>query len=190
MHVGQENYRIDLQVSDLIKQSKYFKSSRKLYRSAVDFTVNHEPVIDPYFLGLLLGGARLRSVPIGLSNPDNEILDYVKKIAETLGLSANVAGISGVNCSLVYLGVNKKRNNPVRTELRKLGLWGKLSHQKFIPEAYKLESRSTRSGVIAGLIDTDGTLSAGNSVRYCTTSPMLAMDTGFVSKSWFRLFDF
>lgn len=91
MHVGQENYRIDIHVSDLIKQSEYFKSRHNLYRSAVDFTVNHEPVINPYFLGLLLGDACLRSVPIRLSNPDNEVLDYVAKIAETMGLSANVA---------------------------------------------------------------------------------------------------
>ena len=129
------------------------------------------------------GDACLRSVPIRLSNPDNEILDYVKKIAETMGLLANVAGISGSNCLLVYLGANKKRNNPLRAEIQSLGLWGKLSHQKFIPEPYKLGSRRARSGVIAGLIDTDGTLSASNSVRYYTTSPMLARDVGFVSRS-------
>lgn len=178
---------LDIHVSDFTKQSEHFKNNHKLYRSAIDFDLSEEqqpePPIDPYFLGLLLGDACLRSVPIKLSNPDNEIIDYVVDVTKSMDLSTNVCAIAGVNCSRVLIGSNRKRNNSLRESLKTLGLWGKLSHQKFIPSTYKLGDSETRSGMIAGLIDTDGTLTDCNSIRYYTTSPKLAYDTGFVSRS-------
>lgn len=181
--VGKSNNLLDIHLDDFEKQSEHFRNNYKLYRSGIDFDTEETPIIDSYFLGILLGDACLRSVPIKICNPEPEIIDYVIEVTESMDLSTNICKIKNINCSNIFVGSNRKRNNVLREALKIFGLWGKLSHQKFIPNPYKFGTEDVRSGVIAGLIDTDGTLTDCNSVRYYTTSERLANDTGFVSRS-------
>ena len=184
LKVGANGCFLDIHVCDFEKQSEHFKKNYKLYRTTgIDFKNRKNPVIDPYFLGLLLGDACLRKLPIKLTNPEQDIIDYVVEITKSMDLSTNVCKIVDANCFNTFIGSNRKRNNILREELKNLGLWGKLSHQKFIPNLYKLGAKAIRTQVLAGLIDTDGTLTNCNSVRYYTTSERLANDTGFVSRS-------
>src|SRR5690606_1628886 len=59
--------------------------------------------------------------------------------------------------------------------MRKLGLMGKRSWEKFIPDDYLYASESDRKYLLAGLMDTDGT-STKTAAIYTTTSSLLAYD--------------
>jgi replicative DNA helicase len=50
------------------------------------------------------------------------------------------------------------------------------SHDKFIPEAYKLANRPRRLAVLQGLLDTDGWVEKFGAVRFSTPSQVLARD--------------
>jgi hypothetical protein len=183
LKTGQKDYCLDIHVSDFEKQSKHFKNNYKLYRSGVDFDITDEPPINPYFLGLLLGDSCLRNVPIKFTNADVEALEYVENIATNMGLSCRLQKRKVENCSDIFIGSFRKRNNFLKIELEKLKLWGKLGHEKFIPDIYKFGSRNVRLAMLAGLIDSDGALSVNNSISHATTSKRLANDVAFVARS-------
>ena len=63
-----------------------------------------------------------------------------------------------------------------------LGLHKKTSESKFIPPQYKFGSRTMRLEVLAGLLDTDGSLDTGY-FDFVTKSKKLAEDVAFVSRS-------
>jgi hypothetical protein len=59
-----------------------------------------------------------------------------------------------------------------RGQLRVLGVLG----DKHIPPAYLRASATQRAALLAGLLDTDGTVRPGGQVQYTTTNPRLAQD--------------
>jgi intein/homing endonuclease len=182
-HVGEEICNIDLHISDFEKQSKHFKDVHKLHRSGVDFAIDAEITIDPYFLGSLIADGCFRGVPIKLSCGDIEPCQYAQKVVTNMGLACRFRARKGSNCFDVFAGSNRRHVNALRIALQELGLWNKLGHQKFIPDIYKLGSRNVRFATLAGLIDCDGNLSIQNSVSYCTTSKQLAEDVTFIARS-------
>ena len=66
--------------------------------------------------------------------------------------------------------------NPVRRALCTLGLFGKHSHNKFIPDVYKYNSKAIRLELIRGLLDTDGWVDHNGQPRLEQTSKRLAED--------------
>lgn len=65
--------------------------------------------------------------------------------------------------------------HPVKAALRSLGLYGLLSHQKFIPDDYMHGSVEQRLALLQGLLDTDGGVeSRGTKASYTSTSERLA----------------
>jgi hypothetical protein len=60
--------------------------------------------------------------------------------------------------------------------IRDLGIQNTISDTKFIPEAYKYGSRQQRLDLLAGLMDTDGTIYGKRVMSYCTTSEKLRDD--------------
>ena len=84
-------------------------------------------------------------------------------------------------------GQGLKVANPVIVTLRELGLAGKRSNTKFVPEAYLHNSASVRIAVLQGLLDTDGgpVTQEGRTcrVQYTTTSPRLRDDVVFLARS-------
>jgi replicative DNA helicase len=67
--------------------------------------------------------------------------------------------------------------------LRRLGLWGIPSQQKFIPEVYVTASRGVRLELLSGLMDTDGWVEKWGSARFCSTSERLARDVADLVRS-------
>lgn len=57
------NSIVNISVSAYLEQSDRFKQIHKLYRTAVDFPLQEEPCVNPYFLGLLLGDKNLMHSP-------------------------------------------------------------------------------------------------------------------------------
>jgi len=56
------------------------------------------------------------------------------------------------------IGRGLGRHNPVRDALREIGLYGKFSYSKFVPDEYKFNTPEIRLSVLQGLMDTDGTV--------------------------------
>jgi len=82
------------------------------------------------------------------------------------------------NYEYKFLPSLNRWQNPVKDCLHKLGLEGKKSFDKFIPELYKYSSVEDRIDLLRGLMDTDGTIkdiNGGNSY-FTTISEQLAKD--------------
>ena len=67
----------------------------------------------------------------------------------------------------------RNRHGTVQAVLRTLGVLGK----KHIPTAYLRASEAQRRSLLAGLLDTDGTVAPSGAVQFCVTSRRLAEDT-------------
>jgi ATP-dependent protease Clp ATPase subunit len=79
---------------------------------------------------------------------------------------------------------NLKDDTTLTVEIRKLGLKGMLSFNKFIPPEYLYDSIENRLELLRGLMDGDGTVSKhGYGVSYSTTSKKLCCGVQFLIQS-------
>lgn len=130
--------------------------------------------VDPYTLGVLIGDGCFRHTSPTLATDD--------EIAQTLvlpdGLRAQRLSDSGPGVGEYRLSaVGQHGVNPLNHALRGLGLWGLLSHEKFIPELYLSASIDQRWALLQGLLDTDGSVDRrSGSLEFSTSSPRLAAD--------------
>ena len=112
--------------------------------------------IHPYIMGVLLGDGSL-TVPgqVTFSTPDEQIHETV---ADLLPEHLHLLKISDDICSRICAeqGYHSRFNNDVINEIRKQGLEGKGSLEKFIPEDYLYSSIEDRLWLLKGLMDTDG----------------------------------
>lgn len=70
--------------------------------------------------------------------------------------------------------------------LLNLGLWGKLSYDKFIPDIYKYGCIDTRREILRGLLDTDGNNTRNSlysGAEFSSSSKQLAEDVLFIVRS-------
>lgn len=129
-------------------------------------------LLDPYLLGLLLGDGSVCGSTPSISNTEMDIIDSVKSIVSQYGCT--VMKYTDKNYSW-HIKENKKSNNhPINSAFRYYGLFGKHSHDKFIPNVYKFASIEDRYKLIAGLINTDGCVWGG--VEFESTSTQLLRD--------------
>jgi hypothetical protein len=111
-----------------------------------------------YLFGLLLGdGCCVKSVGTPhFSCADPTLIDAINNIYSKYGITAKL----NTGQKIYYgIGLHKPCNiNPVKTMLKKYDMWDKYAHEKTIPfEFYKWDNISI-SELIAGLIDTDGSI--------------------------------
>ncbi|GAA2518036.1 hypothetical protein GCM10010393_58730 [Streptomyces gobitricini] len=131
----------------------------------VDLGGDADVALDPYVLGVLLGGGSLRH-DLGLSGIDEEVLGHVRA---ALGPERPGGGTLG---------------DPVIETLRDLGLWGLTPHEKFVPDPYKNAPVKNRLAVLRGLMDAAGTVPAdGFGVRFRSASRRLAHDVAWLVRS-------
>lgn len=175
----------DISVNDLFNSSNYFKRSRMLFYTGVDFKSVNTLELDPYLLGLLLGdGCFAGHRQITYTTTDTVLLNTIKQ------------KVNSINCKIV--NANKKENcvdyriisktngigsNYLLNIIKKLNLMGKKSDNKFIPKHYLISNRKNRLNLLAGLIDTDGSNEKRNHFSYTTKSKQLALDIVFLCRS-------
>ena len=160
--------------------------SRQCYRGRLwidsatgDFGEDVDLPIDPWILGALLGDGNLTQTTIIFSTAEEEMR---RRLAERLEGTLEVRHAGGVDWRvtqkhLVNVGGRiGPAPNPLTSAVKTLGLWGKRSHEKFIPRLYLDGSRATRVDVLRGLLDTDGWVERWGTIRFCTSSPYLAHD--------------
>ncbi|MEV7340142.1 helicase-related protein [Streptomyces sp. NPDC093544] len=138
--------------------------------------------LDPYLFGLLLGDGSFRH-NLRLSTVDDEIHDAA---ASAVAPDCRLVPVTGSRCDYTIQLTQRSGGvrNPVIKALRALDLWGKSSHNKFIPEDFKNTSIKNRLALLQGLMDTDGTVHAdGMSVSFCSASLRLAEDVAWLVRS-------
>ncbi|MFA5727321.1 MAG: hypothetical protein WC886_06745, partial [Saccharofermentanaceae bacterium] len=138
---------------------------------------DHKDVpIDPYLLGVLLGDGGLTD-HVTLSNPEIEIQDKIRQIVESCGLSLKPKGGTSKIDFSISKGNNGKVRNPIFDALKEMGLMGKKSIDKFIPEIYLYNSIEVRLALLHGIMDTDGFVDkTGYRTGYSTSSIRFAKD--------------
>ena len=131
----------------------------------VEFEGSELP-IKPYTLGALLGNATIyeKQKPV-LCSDDIEIVNRI---------ALDGYDVKTYECAPRYYHIGHP--SIIRT-LKSLGLAGKYSWEKFVPECYKVAPVEDRIKLLQGLFDTDGTVSGKNrESSYSTTSEQLAKD--------------
>jgi len=119
----------------------------------------------PYVLGVWLGDGHTAGARITTADP--EIVVHL----EADGLWVVPGG--GLTYSLRLPGPSVAERSSVQGILRTLGVLG----DKHIPGAYVRASEAQRRSLLAGLLDTDGTVAPSGVVQFCVTSRRLAEDT-------------
>ena len=110
-----------------------------------------ERKIHPYVLGFLLGDGCLsekaHSIYISVPKSDYHVVEYIR----SLGYNLVIDDKNDPNCMHYAF-----RGGKIRVYLQELGLLGKLSYNKFIPDAYKFAPIKDRILLLQGLFDSDG----------------------------------
>lgn len=171
------NEIVEMSVEEFMCQTENVKRHMTLYRVQVDYPAK-EIQLDPYILGVWIGDGS-HTEP-NLTNPDTEIIEYVKdfcaknelKLSSYTGLDHRICGI-------------KAGHNGFLKTLKDLNL---LSN-KHIPKSYLFNSREIRLQLLAGLLDTDGYLNKAKNAYEITQKRQdvgiaihrLAQELGFKS---------
>jgi hypothetical protein len=129
------------------------------------FMLSQDLPIDPYLLGVLLGDGCFRRDSVYLSNPEPEIQETVRSLLPADVVMREIK--AGIDFALTV--PNGKGKNLLVANLRVLGLLGKKSTEKFIPDIYLSSPVHDRRMLLAGLLDTDGYVSRCN-IEYSTSS--------------------
>ncbi len=154
--------------------------------SPVKFFEN-EVSIDPYLLGILLGDGSLhKTSSIKVTTKDMEILNHISKVLPDRMV---IKHASNYDYRIVYAKGNGI-GNPLKREIKRMKLLGKMSHNKFIPDSYKFNSINIRLEILRGLLDTDGSICSNknsengkNRIEFSTTSEKLCDDVMFIVNS-------
>lgn len=176
----------ELTIGEYIDKSKSFKHIAKLYRSGIDFNEN-KLMLDPYFLGVILGDGSVLFKRVNVTTPDEEIVNEIYKQKNLFNLDVRKETKPN-NIASTYHFIRKKENqkygypNKLRDCLDELGIMGHNSGEKFIPHNYLFSSKNQRLKLLAGLLDTDGYL-GNNTFEYVSKSEQLANDILFLSRS-------
>lgn len=125
---------------------------------------NYKLPLDPYFLGIWLGdGTASRAV---VTSTDIEIENFLHEFASTYegltvhkktteaGYVTTTGPVAKKGYHVYSLRYNKNRLNPIRIALENIGVL----NNKHIPDLYLNASEEDRFRLLAGLIDTDGSL--------------------------------
>lgn len=131
----------------------------------VKFTRSAGRPIDPYLLGLLLGDGCFRGGSPTLTTRDQEIANWLPdsgvEFVQDNGVTWRARGESGVD---------------LKHQLQRLGLWGRMAHEKHLPERYKFAPVADRLAVLRGLMDSDGYIDSRGQAYFTSTSRQLAED--------------
>ena len=165
-----------IELKDLIEDYLSIRGDSKYFIETSKVDYEHKPVsIDPYLLGLLIGDGGLTQ-GVRFSTEDVELLDKIKEI---IGSQYSLNHLSNYDYSITY---NINGENPLYAAIRQLGL-NITSHNKFIPQEYKVNSEFVRMEMLKGLMDSDGTIGKNGVREFYSVSRTLANDVAWLARS-------
>jgi len=165
---------MNISVKEYLQQSEAFKSSYKGYKTAVDFAEKPVPV-HPYYLGLWLGAD---------SNAFSTTESLVFKLesdAEGFNLNSETLQTAQTHPDDQ---IGNERQHPMGHSLKgllqSLGVW----ENQHIPENYRINTRTNRLELLAGLMDGAGhNLALSKGIEITLKSKKLACDIKFLGDS-------
>ncbi len=166
----------NLTVREFVAESEWFRDNWKGYRVGVDFAPQR--AIEPYMLGVWLGDGTTATPSI--TSADIEIVEEIDAFARRWEVGVRVQDLPGNAAKTYHFNTGRTGGhgrNPVSNWLAALGVIG----NKHVPQAYKSNSRHVRLEVLAGLLDTDGSL--GHGFDFIAKNERLADDVCFLSRS-------
>lgn len=147
--------KIDITVRDYLKLSKRQRSLLMGYKTGVEFP-KKELKIPPYILGAWLGDGNSRTTC--LTSMDKELSDAWTQYGESLGLSIRVEDMPGNRAKNYFITSGRPNGRPDRNSFMNNLRCLDLIKNKHIPQDYLTSDRQDRLELLAGIIDTDGTL--------------------------------
>ena len=165
---------IDISIQDYLKSHNTFRSRLTGFKSDCVQWERKEVFLDPYVLGLWLGDGYQHGRGFAINSEDDyEILEYLKDWGKK-----NDANFTNVptcknckdnkydpnfipckTCAAFSISSIENRGKMYKAPLRNLLKKYDLLKEKHIPIDYKVNDRYIRLKVLAGLIDSDGTVS-------------------------------
>jgi superfamily II DNA or RNA helicase len=173
---------VDVPLNEYVRKSKTWKRCHKLFRSPVlTEHVEDEPLpVDPYFLGLWLGDGSLRGGGISICKPDEEIRAACEAEAARWGLELRTHDLDRCPQHFLCLPVRGRgRRNPLACAILDMGL---TASDRFVPMRYKRSHPVERRRLLAGLLDSDGSLS-NNGFDWISMYPLLADAVAYLARS-------
>lgn len=163
---------LNISVTDYLALPAHGRHILKGWRTGVDFSPTDNLLsLEPYFLGVWLGDGETRGIEI--TKPDPEIGKYLSEYAARLGMTYSLHTPKDRCVRHAITG-----SKTLWDGLRKYNLF----YNKHVPRLYKSGSRETRLEILAGLIDTDGSLTCGG-YDFSSKFEILARDVAFLARS-------
>lgn len=154
------------------------------HTEAVEFVQTERGAVDPYVLGVLIGDGALTGHTVVFSAPEAKAPVREKVAANVAGDFALKECASGQDdgvCPRFAINRIDRNGATMLSHIRSLGLDVK-SKDRFIPDLYKTASYADRLELLRGLMDTDGSSSAGRT-SFSTCSSRLADDVSDLVRS-------
>jgi hypothetical protein len=164
-------------VKDWLGLSRYQREKKyKLARFGVDFNNTSSISIDPYFLGLWLGDGT--SANAAITSMDSEIIQYTTNVYHGYGYDTRAVYKPDNKAVTISPTDGTFKLGALKAELSVLGVL----NNKHIPLNYKTAIREIRLLLLAGIIDTDGSLNC-NGYTISQVNKVLFDDIVFVARS-------
>jgi phosphate starvation-inducible protein PhoH and related proteins len=178
-----------LQTKEMIgnlRAAHYHRYELPLLSASVNFE-SHAVPLDPYALGLLLGdGCLTCTTTPSFATTDPELASALGQLIPGIEVRRKTT-VDYVLNRITHPGEVITIENPVTGAMRRLGLAGARSNDKFIPDGYLLNSADVRLAVLQGLLDSDGgpVTQQGRTCRiqFTTVSARLRDDVVFLVQS-------
>ena len=183
-------------LGDIMKDLEKYKDEKHMhkragkYRFPLNGCVEFAPrrvKIDPYLLGLLIGDGCFTEHNSGISfiNSEKQPHSYIENILPKYNMQYKFVDKTDSHCAYSCLQrVGGNRKSKLRDLLEHYNLFGKYSHEKFIPVDYKYNSKDVRLAILAGLLNTDGHVHNDRpSMSFSTTSKQLCDDVAEIARS-------
>ena len=177
-HIEKGQDVVDVELQNYLKSNGTVKHCLKGYR-AEQIDLFHRPfetiTIDPYCLGAWLGDGT--QTKWAISKPECNMVRRWIEYSESYWLTVKNTEKRHGKCPTWYATGGGNRN----VMLERLDQMG-LRQEKHIPDAYKYGSKFTRLQLLAGMIDSDGSISRGG-CDWLSKSERMADDFAFVCRS-------
>ena len=174
---------VNISVKDYIHKNKNFKHLYKLYRTGVSFNNKYRlpKLIDPYWLGLWIGDGNFDSPKI--TNEDKEVIEYLLSIKLKDGYKMHTyhKGNGLISCGITSIDKRRKlfSDNEYNRFLDEFRCNNGIKH---IPDKYCTLPYNDRLNLLAGILDSDGSLSC-NGYDFVNKSFHVARSVSFMARS-------
>jgi len=138
-------------------------------------------VIHPYVLGVLIGDGCLTK-GVAFVAPDEFVINKVRSLCD-MPISSTYSKNRVTTYRITNGYTGHSDDNVYLNEIKRLGLYGCKSHDKFIPEEYYDCCYEQRMELMNGLVDTDGEVSKTGAIVYSSVSKRLAEDVARLAYS-------